>query len=135
MLNLLVERSRDENLIRKCTPRLRSGYKPRLRSGYTRLRSGYTRLRSGYTRLRSVDTRLRSGYSSWQRWGCNELQRFLIPSARGKHLFYICHFILPFFGSSISPFVHFIFHSSFPCFSHPALRAPLSTKRIEKSKN
>jgi len=50
---LLVERSRDESLVSICTPRLRSGYKPRLRSGYTRLRSGYRpRLRSGYTRLK-----------------------------------------------------------------------------------
>jgi hypothetical protein len=60
MLKLFVERSRDENLMCICTPRLRSGYNTRLRSGYnTRLRSGYnTRLRSG------CNARLRSNCSS-----------------------------------------------------------------------
>ena len=47
----------------------------------------------------------------------------------------ICHSILPFFGSSISPFVHFIYHSSFLlfCFTHPALWAPLNMRGIYKN--
>ncbi len=36
-----------------------------------------------------------------------------LPPFRGEYQFYIRHFILTFFGYSISPFVHLIYHSSF----------------------